>query len=72
MGTYLADVLEDDLEQIHFTLRVSTDIGDLLRAIENYFGIAAKYAKGKCSMFLDYMKRYHPNSHLYPVSRACD
>ena len=71
MGTYLADVLEDDLEQIHFTLRVSTDIGDLLRAIEKYFGITANYAKGKGSMFLDYMKRYHPNAYLYPMSRAC-
>ena len=71
LGAHLSDVLDDDLDQIYFTLRVTTDVGDILHAVEKYFGITANYAKGKGSMFYDYMKRYHPNCYLYPMSRAC-
>ena len=71
LDEYLAAELKDDLEQIHFSLRVSTDIGNLLRAIEKYFGGTANYAKGKGSMFMDYMRRYHPTAYLYSVARAC-
>ena len=71
LDEYLAAELKDDLEQIHFSLRVSTDIGNLLRAIEKYFGGTANYAKGKGSMFMDYMRRYHPTAYLYSVAHAC-
>ena len=47
-----------------------TDIGNLYRTIEKYFGGTEKYAKGKRSMFMDYMHRYHSTAYLYPVSRA--
>ena len=50
---------------------MKTDIGNLICAIEKYFGGTANYAKGKVSMFMDYMCRYHPTAYLYPVSRAC-
>ena len=40
-------------------------------AVEKYFGLEANYAKGKGSMFKDYMLRYHPTSHLFPLVRAC-
>ena len=50
LGAHLADVMDDDLDQIHFTLQVTTDVGDILCAIEKYFGITANYAKGKGSM----------------------
>ena len=59
---HLDDLLEEDLEDIHYSLRVTTDIGNLLHAIEKYFGGTANYAKGKRYMFMDYMLRYHPTS----------
>ena len=43
----------------------------ILRAIEKYFGGTANYAKGKGSLFMDYMRRYHPTAYLYSISRAC-
>ena len=73
MGAHLNvnELLEDDLDSIHFTLCVTTDIDNLLRAIEKYFGTTANYAKGKGSMFLDYIRRFHAMAHLYPILRAC-
>ena len=67
---HLAELLEEDLEEIYYSLCVTTDIGNLPRAIEKYFGGTAKYAKGKGSMFMDYMRRYHPTSYLYPLSKV--
>ena len=32
------DWMKTDLEQIHFSLRITTDIINLLRAVERYFG----------------------------------
>ena len=71
LGEWLKDVLADDLEKIHYSLRVTTDIVGILRAIEKYFGGTANYAKGKGSLFMDYMRRYHPTAYLYSISRAC-
>ena len=62
LDEYLVDELKEDLKQIHFSLQVSTDISNLLRAIEKYFGGTANYAKGKGSMFMDYMRRCHPTA----------
>ena len=67
----MAELLEEDLEEIHYSLRVTTDIGNLLCAIEKYFGENKEYAKGKGYMFMEYMRHYHPTAYLYPVSRAC-
>ena len=39
-------MLDSDLEEIHFTLRVTTDVNNLLRAIDKYFGAAVNYGKG--------------------------
>lgn len=49
--------MKEDLEEIHFTLRITLDVVDLLRAIEKYFGGNANYAKGKGSMFMNWMRR---------------
>ena len=54
--SHLAELLEEYLEEIHYSLRVTTDIGKLLRAIEKYFGGTANYSKGTGSMFMDFMR----------------
>ena len=66
----MAELLEENIEEIQYSLRVTTGIGNLIFAIEKYFGGTANYSKGKGSMFMDYMRRYHPTSYLYPVYRA--
>ena len=68
---HLAELLEEDIEEIHYSLRVTNYIGNLLCAIEKYFGGTANYTKGEGYMFMDYLCRYHPIAYLYPVSRAC-
>ncbi len=45
LGQHLGDVLKDDLVKIHHTLRISTDICDILRAVDKYFAETANYAK---------------------------
>ena len=67
----LKEYLESDLEDIHYTLRVTTDVINLLRAVEKYFGGEANYAKGKGAVFKHWMERYHPTAYLFAVSRAC-
>ena len=71
MGTHVKEYLESDLEEIHYTLRVTTDVINLLRAVEKYFGGEANYAKGKGAVFKHWMRRYHPTAYLFAVSRAC-
>ena len=68
---WLRDVLSDDLSEIHYSIRVTTDVVMVLRAVEKYFGGTANYLKGKGSMFLDWMRRYHPGAYLYSIVRAC-
>ena len=63
--------MKTDLEQIHFSLRITTNIFNILHAVEMYFGGNANYAKGKCSEFMNWINCYHPTPYLYAVSRAC-
>ena len=67
----MAELLEEDLEDIHYSLSATTDIGNLPPVIEKYFGGTTNYAKGNGSMFMDYMCRYHPTAYSYPVSQSC-
>ena len=65
---HLAQFFEEDIEEIHYSLHVTTDIGKLLCTTEKYFAGTENYAKGKVSTFMDYMRRYHPTAYLYPMS----
>ena len=47
LGNHLQDWMKTDLEQIHFSLHITTDIINLLRAVEIYFGGNTNYAKVK-------------------------
>ena len=67
----LADLWEQDLEDIPSLYRVCADIEDLLRCIEKEFGKTANYAKGHGSMFEEWMRIHHTGAYLYPISRAC-
>ena len=64
----LVELLLEDLEEINYSLRVMTEIGNLLHTIEKYFGGNENYDKGKGYMSMEYMCRYHPTAYLYHVS----
>ena len=68
---HLQDWMKTDLDQIHFSLRITTNIINILRVFERYFGGNANYAKGKGDEFMNWMNRYHPTAYLYAVSGAC-
>ena len=63
--------MEEDLDEIHFSLRITTDVIQLLRAVEKYFGGNANYAKGKGAEFMHWMRHKYPRAYLYAVSWAC-
>ena len=41
----MAELLANDLAEIHPILRVTTDIGNLCLAVEKYFGLTVNYVK---------------------------
>ena len=71
LGKHLKDWTKTDMEQIHFSLRITTNIINLLHAVERYFGGNANYARGKGAEFMNWMNCYHPAAYLYAVSRYC-
>ena len=70
INEHLQDWMKTNLEQIHFSLRIITDIINLLRAVERYFGGNANHAKVKGAEFMNWMNCYHPTEYLYAVSWA--
>ena len=63
--------MKTDLKQIHFSLHITTNIINLLCAVERYFGGNTNYAKGKGCGFMNWMNCYHPTAYLYAISRSC-
>ena len=69
LDTYLTELVPE-IDDIHFLLRVSTNIEKHLIAIEKEFGATANYAKGHGARFIAWMIRYHPGALLFPVLRV--
>ena len=62
--------MKTDLEQIHFHLRITTKIINVLSSVERYFGGNTKYSQGKGDEFMNWMNRFHPLAHIYAESQA--
>lgn len=52
LGQYLSEVLKEDLETIHFSIRVTTDVNHVLMASEKCFCLQANYVKVKYFSFI--------------------
>ena len=65
------DWMKTDLEQIHLSLRITTNIINILRAVERYFFGNANYAKVKGAEFMNWMNSCHPTVYICVVYRAC-
>ncbi len=70
LSSHSDEVLQDNLSEIHPILQVTTDLSNIFRAIEKFFGETANYAKGLGSMYYDYMHTYNPKAHHYQIARA--
>ena len=55
LGQRLKAWMAEDLEEIHYSLRITLDVMDLLRAIEKYFGGNTNYEKGKGALLMNWM-----------------
>jgi hypothetical protein len=69
-SSHLGEVLQNDLNEIHPILRVTTDPNAIFQAIEKVFGETANYAKESGSMYYDYMRTYNPKLHHYQITCA--
>ncbi len=70
LSSHSDEVLKDNLSEIHPILRVTTDLSNIFRAIEKFFGETANYAKGLGSIYYDYMCTYNPKAHHYQIAGA--
>ena len=72
LGKWLQNVLSDDFKHVHYSLRLTTNVVMILRAVDKYFqGTTANYAKGKGSMFFNYTRCFHPTVYMYIITQAC-
>jgi hypothetical protein len=70
LRSHLGKVLQNDLNEIHPILRVTTDPNAIFWAIEKFVGETANYTKGSGSMYYDYMRTYNSKLHYYQIMRA--
>ena len=66
----LRERLEQDLEHTDARLRVSPNIGMILRAVDKEFSLCANYPKGHGEVFKEWMEQHHPGALLFHVERA--
>ena len=70
LSKYLRDALQGSLKEIDPSLRVSTNISDIIRAVDKEFSLPANYPKGHGKAFLHWLRKYHPGAILLPTERA--
>ena len=58
LSKYLNQMLRDNLDEIDSTLRVTTSISALIRAIDKEFSLSANYPKGPCELFLEWIREH--------------
>eukprot|EP00957_Ditylum_brightwellii_P193240 14713782-Ditylum_brightwellii.AAC.1 len=66
----LLEDLKDDLDDLHFTLQVQTEVGQIYRSVEKEFAETAQYAKGDSTMFYGWKETHHPTTYIYPCARV--
>ena len=69
-ASFLYDLLEDNLENISSFLRVSPDLGHIIRAFHKEFSLTANYPKGHRKKFRDWMIDKYPNEFLMHAERV--
>ena len=70
LSSKLSHLLCEDLGITPPHLRVTCNIGHILRACDKEFSFTANYAKGHGGMFHAWMETFRPGSLLVPVVRV--
>ena len=70
LSSKLSHLLCEDLGITPPHLRVTCNIGHILRACDKEFSFTANYAKGHGGMFHAWMETFHPGSLLVPIVRV--
>eukprot|EP00956_Cyclotella_meneghiniana_P030815 scaffold78775_cov36-Cyclotella_meneghiniana.AAC.2 len=70
LSKYLNQKLRSSLDDIDSTLRVTTSISAVIRAIDKEFSLSANYPKGHGELFLEWIRENYPGVLLLHVERA--
>eukprot|EP00956_Cyclotella_meneghiniana_P033421 scaffold95984_cov36-Cyclotella_meneghiniana.AAC.1 len=70
LSKYLNEMLRSSLDEIDSTLRVTTSISAVIRAIDKEFSLSANYPKGHGELFLEWIREHYPGVLLLHVERA--
>eukprot|EP00956_Cyclotella_meneghiniana_P032426 scaffold89181_cov36-Cyclotella_meneghiniana.AAC.1 len=70
LSKYLNQMLRSSLDDIDSTLRVTTSISAVIRAIDKEFSLSANYPKGHGELFLEWIRENYPGVLLLHVERA--
>ena len=70
LSKYLNEMLRSSLDEIDSTLRVTTSISAIIRAIDKEFSLSANYPKGHGELFLEWIREHYPGVLLLHVERA--
>jgi hypothetical protein len=70
LAKYLNALLRSSLDEIDPTIRVTTSITAIIRAIDKEFSLSANYPKGHGELFLEWIRENHPGVLLFHVERA--
>ena len=66
----LNKILRDSLDEIDPTIRVTSSISAIIRAIDKEFSLSANYPKGHGDLFAEWMLEKYPGALLLHVERA--
>ena len=70
LAKHLNELLRSSLDEIDPTLRVSTSMSAIIRAIDKEFSLSANYPKGHGELFLEWLREHYPGVLLLHVERA--
>ena len=55
------------MDEIYSSLRITTSLNDLFRAVYKEFNFTENYPKGHGEMLMEWMRINHPDSYLMPT-----
>jgi len=67
LSMYLSKLMENNLSEIDWRLRVTTMFGAVLRAVDKEFSLPANYPTGHGDMVKHWLLKFHPGALLVPV-----
>jgi hypothetical protein len=70
LSKYLTDALQGSLANMDPRWRITTNMSDIIRAVDKEFSLPANYPKGHGREFKHWLEKYHPGVLLVPTLRS--